>query len=187
MTEEKSKTGPERRKAIRAWASRVRAAGRALQDEALTAREIDALRTISRIVYGLEAQAVGVSDGVVERRLKRIVAAGMPRIGEGVALAHRLIVMHAERKAPLTGGMNDADLAVMLCSALTSNVHEAFGKLKPEMVVPLLARYTRTKDRTKLKITAAGILVELNRAARWPLGKALKAGGVGNAVRRNPV
>jgi hypothetical protein len=146
-------------------------------------------------------------DRAVQREereiLGRLTNAFRPvREGQKAALAARLVEEHAFRYLEaLTGGSkykgNSQDSIVeQLCVSLWSLVDEAFGALDSQhtAVGALLARFepNQHKRRTsaankaagKGKLAASGIVAELNKMARWPLGRRMSAKGVSSARTR---
>ena len=120
--------------------------------------------------------------------LNRMWAASKPaRDVERRALAAEVVTEHAEayRTAP------QARAAQRLCGSLGARVDAAFATLEPEHVLALFVRYEpgrgkRTSaGRGKGKLSAAGVVAELNRLARWPLGRNLSPHAIGNAVAQS--
>jgi hypothetical protein len=126
-----------------------------------------------------------------------------------VELAETLVREHAELAGQYNGGEPHPNLpapftvavpAIALIHALREQVHPAFRALQERAidVAALLSRYTptrgfKTKTGEPTKLTAAGILEELNEWAGFrddkgvydrPLGVALSAGGISNAVKK---
>lgn len=131
-----------------------------------------------------DGQVVSPVEAAIIRRLR---AAVQPMLaGQKVALAHALVDGMGNK---YRSGSGDA-VATELVVLLRQLVHPAFDALKASDTGGFLDRYEATKARRTTtgkgrgKLSAAGILCELNRLARWPLGRALTARQVANAVKR---
>jgi hypothetical protein len=184
------KSEREKRKAVRRWSDRVLGARAELEGIQLDAEGEAIVRTVHWLAIVLTGEILleQPRSAHIAALLKRVDKALDPPTGQGeqIATAARLIRMHAERLgATYLEGATHERAAVFLVAALEMNVHSAFGSLDAKAVAALLSRYTNTKDRQNSKLTAAGILLELNKLVKWPLGRRLSLSGIGNAIRRN--